>query len=67
LAEDLAVLRLDEAGGNFEQRRLARTVAPDQGNAVTGSGRELGSVEQRRAAEAQHDPVEIEKRWSHAL
>jgi hypothetical protein len=36
MAENLAVLRLDQAGGYLEQRRLAGPVAADQGDPVAG-------------------------------
>ena len=66
MAEDLAVLRLDQAGGDLQQRRLARAVAADQRDAVAGRGRQLGAGEQRRAAEGQHDAVEFQDRRRHA-
>ncbi len=65
LAEDLAVLRLDLAGGDLQQRRFSRTVAADQRDAVAGRRRQFGAVEQRRAAERQHDAVERQKWRSH--
>ena len=65
MAEHLAVLRLDQAGGDPEQGRLAGAVAADQRDAVAGQHRKRGAVEQRRAAEGQADVVELEKRWRH--
>ena len=65
MAEDLAVLRLDQAGGDLQQRRLAGAVAADQRDAVAGRDRKFGAVEQRRAAEGQHDAVERQKRRGH--
>ena len=39
LAEHLAVLRFDQAGGNLQQRRLAGAIAADQCDVVAGGDR----------------------------
>ena len=65
MAEDLALLRFDQAGGDLQQRRLAGAVAADQRDAVAGRDGEFGAVEQRRAAKGQHDAVQRQKRRSH--
>ena len=65
MAEHLAVLRLDQAGRDPQQRRLARAVAADQRDAVAGQHRQRCAVEQRRAAESEADAVELEERWGH--
>jgi hypothetical protein len=36
-----------------EQGRLARSIAPNDGNAVASANRQLGAVQQRRAAQRQ--------------
>ena len=40
-------------------------IAADQGDLVAGRRAEFGAVKQRRAAEGELDPVEIEKRRGH--
>ena len=65
MAEHLAVLRLDQAGRDLQQRRLAGAVAADQRDAVAGQHRQRCAVEQRRAAESEADAVELEKWWCH--
>ena len=53
LEEAAAAVGLDQPGGDLEERRLARAVAPDQAQALARADRQLGAVEQRRAAEGQ--------------
>ena len=60
MAEDFAVLRLDKAGGDLQQRRFARAVAADERDAVARPTLQVGAVKQRRAAEGQHDVVEFQ-------
>ena len=52
----------DHAGGDLEERRLARAVAADEAQAFARGDRQLGAVEERRAAEGQTDVLE-EKEW----
>ena len=65
VAEYLALLWLDQAGGDPQQGRLAGAVSPDQRDAVAGQYRQRRAVEQRRAAEGQVNVVELEKRRRH--
>ena len=55
MRETLALVRLDEAGRNFQQRRFAGTVASDKTDAVAAGDADLGAGQQRRTAEAQVD------------
>ena len=48
-----AVVGLFQAGQDFEERGLARAVAPDQADAFAGLQREIGVVEQRNVAEGE--------------
>ena len=60
MAEDLAGLRLDQAGGDLQERRLARAVTADKADLVAGLDLQPGAGQQRRAAEAQEDVVEFQ-------
>lgn len=64
LEEAHALVGLDQPGGDLEQGRLARAVAADEAGAVAGSQREVGAIEQRRAAEGERDALEGEERRS---
>jgi hypothetical protein len=59
MAEDLAGLCLDQAGGNLQQRRLSRAVTPDETDFVTGLDLQASTRQKRCAAEAQEDIVEF--------
>ncbi len=66
LAKQLAILRLDHAGGDLEQRRFAGTVAADKRDLVAGRCRKRSAVKQRNAAEGELDVVEPKQRgWRH--
>ena len=65
LDEAAAAVGLGETGGDLEQRRLARAVPPDQAQPLAGRDRQLGAVEQRRAAEREMDVLEQEERRCH--
>jgi hypothetical protein len=66
LHEHRAAIRFDQTGRDLQQRRLARSVAPDQRHAFARRDRELGARQQRRAAERQCDIFELKERWGHA-
>ena len=53
---------LDQPGGDLEQCRLARTVAPDQGNPLPRRDDQFRRLEQLRAAKSQLDILERKKR-----
>ncbi len=65
LPEYLAVLRLDHAGSDLEQRRFSRSVATHKRDLLARRCGERSAIKQRRAAEGQPDAVEGKKRWSH--
>ena len=60
LDEALARIRLDHAGGDLQERRLAGTVAADEADAVSFPHLEFGRGEQRRAAEGERDVAEVQ-------
>ncbi len=62
VAEDRTGLRLDKAGRDLHQRRLARAVAADKTEPLAGFELEAGAGKQRRAAEGEVDVVELEDR-----
>ena len=66
LHETAAAIGLDQAGGDLEQRRLARAVAADQAEPVGGRHRQRGAVEERRVAQGESDVLEKKERGSHA-
>ena len=68
LQEAHARIRLEHAGRDFEQRRLARAVATDEAESLTALDRQAGAFEQGAAASAQRkvDVLESEKGWRHA-
>ncbi len=65
LNEAAAAIRLDETGGDLEQRRFARAVPPDETEPLARRDRKLGAVEQRGAAEGEMDVLEQEERRRH--
>ena len=67
LQKTLARIGLDQAGGDLEQSRFARTVAPDEAKPLARPEREFGVDKQRRAAEAQTKRLQGKKRRSHDL
>ena len=60
MAKDFARLRLDHAGRDLHQRRFARAVAADKADPVARLDLQIGTVEQRRAAEGKLDVVEFQ-------
>ncbi len=53
---------LASPGGDLQQRRLARAVAPDQRDPVARRNRQFRALEQRRAAERQADVSQLQLR-----
>ena len=51
LQETRAVIRLDQSGCDAQQRRFARSVAPDQAQPLARRDREIDAGEQRRSTE----------------
>ena len=66
LEEAQAVIGLDFAGGDFQQRRFAGAVAPDQAQPVAALHREVGGIDQRLAAKSEADALQDENGRSHA-
>ena len=66
LHEARAAIGLDQAGGDLQQRRLARAVAADEAHALARRDRQLDAVEQRRAAEGERDIAELDEGRGHA-
>ena len=62
LGEAGAAVGLDIAGGDLEQRRFARSIAPDEGDALPWRDRQLGAVQQRVAAQSQTNVSQLQKR-----
>jgi hypothetical protein len=62
-----AGVRLDQAGGDLQQRRLAAAVAPDQRQPLAPAGGKLQLREQWRLAETDGDAVERQKRRGHGI
>ena len=60
VAEHLPRLRLRQACGDLEQRRLAGTVPADEADAIARLHLQAGAVQKRRPAEAERDVVEFE-------
>ena len=60
-----AAVRLDRAGRNLEQRRLAGAVAADQTDALFRRYRELDTSQERRAAKGQANVFELDQRRRH--
>ena len=60
--EAAAAVRLDEAGRDLQERRLARAVAPDEAGPFAGPDGKLRLVQERRAAEGQGDVLQVKKR-----
>jgi len=65
LHEPLPGVGLDEAGGDLEQRRLARPVAPDHAQPLALRDGKLGPLQQRRAAKGQVDVAQHEDGRGH--
>ena len=65
LHEAGAGIRLDGAGGDLQQRRLAGTVAPDKAQPFSGGDRERRVFNEGTAAEGQADILEEKQRRSH--
>ena len=61
----LALVGLDHAGGDLEQRRLARAVAPDQRHALALGHGEFGVLENGTAAEGEADAAKVKKDPAH--
>ena len=61
----LALVRLDHAGGDLEERRLARAVAPDERHALALGDGEFGIFENGPAAEGEADATEMKKNPAH--
>src|SRR5262249_44745809 len=57
--------RLDQAGGDPEQRRFAGPVAADQADPLAGRNVELDAREQRRASEGELDVLELNEGRRH--
>ena len=58
----------DHAGGDLEQRRLARAVAADKADALAGRDRQVGTFQQRLAAKGELDVLQGEnRRGSHRV
>src|SRR6185503_18317257 len=66
LREAHPAVGLHQPGGDLEQCRLARAVAPHQTHALALSDRKLRALEQRRAAEGEADVLQGQERWRHA-
>ena len=62
LREPAAAVRLDVAGGDLQQRRLARPVAPDQRDPFARGDRQFRPVEKGMTAERQVDVSQLQKR-----
>ncbi len=62
LQEAGAVILGERAGGDAQQRGLARAVAAAEADALAGADGELGAVEQRPAAQGEGDVLQVEKR-----
>ena len=62
LEEACACIEGDHAGGDLQERRLARAIAADKAQAFATADRQLGAFEQRSAPEGQMDVLE-EKEW----
>jgi hypothetical protein len=62
-----AAIRFDEPRGNFQERRLAGSVASDQARALARPDREFRVREERRAAKSERDVLEVEKRRRNGL
>lgn len=61
LDETLGMIRLDQACRDLEQGRLARTVAPDEADALAGRDRDLGRFEQRLSAKSERDVAQMQQ------
>ncbi len=61
----VAIRRLEDAGDDVEDRRLARAVRPDQPEDLAAIDVKVDGVEGSHAAEAHRQPGEIEQRLSH--
>src|SRR6185369_2243948 len=66
LCEAYAAIHLHCARNDLQQRRLARTVAPDEADALALADRKRGAFQQRRAAEGKVDVLQREDRRGHA-
>jgi hypothetical protein len=62
LDENGSGIGLDQPGSDFQERRLARTVAADQAQALARAELKLRAFEQRFAAEGQVDVLQMKKR-----
>src|SRR5205085_3885225 len=60
-----AAVELDEAGRNLEQRRFARSIAPDQAQPLAFAQHQLSAFEQRRAPEGQMNVLKLDQRRGH--
>ena len=60
-----ALVVVDETGGDLEKRRLARAVAPHQGDPLALGHGKLGAFEHRLAAEGQFDVAEMKQDLGH--
>ena len=67
LCEARAAIGLDKSGSDFQQRRFARAVAPDQADALAFADGNLRALEQRRAAEREMDILQGKEGRGHAL
>ena len=62
LADDpLAAVGLDQPGHDFQQRRFARAVAPDQRQPLAFADAELDVGEQRLPADAERDVLSVRR------
>ena len=61
LDEDAAAVRLDHAGGDLQQRRLAGAVAADQADALALRDRQVGRGQERRAAKGERDLAQLDQ------
>jgi hypothetical protein len=60
-ADDPAVVRHDQSRENLQQCRLARAVAPHQGDALAGADLPVDAGEQGRLAQGQMDLVQLQQ------
>src|SRR5277367_2584445 len=66
LHENRAAVGFDQPGGDFQQGRFTRTIAPDQRHALTRADGELCAGEERRTAEGQRDVPELKEGRGHS-
>jgi len=65
LHEARSAVRLDQSGGDLEERRFAGSVAADKTHTLPGRDRELDAIEKRRAAEVERNLAELDEGRGH--